>query len=364
MKLKAFYYFLLLIVTAHCSSGGGGSTASRSESTQEKALTSSILAMSSLGNTDDLFSTSLKQRDTSSFCNTNGVPSDTTNSVDWAFDKFICAGAHNTNSPDSALGAMTLMRGIICTAALQGVTYTATGATVAIPSGTGFSTTCFPQTMIDQFKSESITSISGSVTGFTQTGGWDFKLEFRNMNPINDFDIYIRSSDKVIASTYVDIDNTNGDGWTVTIDTRATPSKIIYEAANENRHIRMIAEGTISSAGEVTAVTGMAGVLAEGNNNDEYAALTGTETAGVEINFKNGNNPSNMEQMNQCYNFGNGAANCSTVTSPSFDEGDVPTFVATPIDQVDLFETNPIGMSVSTFSVTKDDATLHSSTLR
>lgn len=359
MKLKVIFLFTVLLTTAHCSKSGGGSSA-RSESTQEQALTGSIAAMSSLGATDTLFSLNKKTRNTSTFCGGEATPKDTSNTPDWAFDKFICAAAHNTYSPDSALGAMTLMKGIVCTAAIQGVTYTASGSTATIPAGTAFSTTCFPQAMLDVFAEEGITSLSGDVTGFSLSTGWDFKLEFRNMAPIEDFDIYIRNSGNVLAAAFINTESGSGDAWTVTVDTRGTPSKIIYSAANQNRHIRMMAEGTISTAGEVTAVTNMAAVMAENNNDDEYVALLGNETDGVAMNFKkNGEG----EETGECYKFGNGALVCAG-SAPNFSEMNVQPFATALTAQTALFDNNPISMSVSAFSVTKEDAALHNSTLR
>lgn len=344
--------------TMNCSSSDGGS-GGRALSTQEAALNTSITAMASLGvvatasyaPVDTMRASLSAAQATDTFCDDNGsstIPY-TGNEGIWAFSKFLCAGAHNTYSPDSALGALSLMKGIICTADQNGITYSASGSATTLTNAT-LTPTCFPTEMLAKFASESpaITAVSGTVTGFTMTSsGWDSRIEFRNMSPIDDFDIYVRSSDNVIAAAFV---GTGGDdSWTVTIDRRATPNRLVYEAANSNRHMRLLAEGSISSAGIVNSVTGMAGIVAEAAGG-EYVSLTGTEANGVRISFEKSGE---SEVTDSCFDVADNGATCGSTTQLSFHAGQVTGFTDSGAlaAAAASFDNNPVLFILGSFPV-------------
>lgn len=334
-----------------CSSGGGGSSSSPStESTQAAALTKSITAMSSLGDQSDIsFSPiatmAVGAQSTSTICNDDGTPKATGNNTTWAFSKFLCAGAHNTYSPDSALGAISLMKGIICTADSAGATYTSSGASVTL-TNVKFSTSCFSQAMIDAFADEGLTTISGTFKGYTMTStsGWDYRAEFRSTADISDFDIYVRNSDDVIAAAFVGKEaGEDADAWTITIDRRNTLNSLIYEAANKNRHIRIMAEGTITTAGEVTNVEDMAGIIGE-NGMSEYVALRGNETDGIYVQWQK--NGLGAEDTPAC----EFDADCVGVDDLGFVSTDRAAFAPTDnTAAIADFIDNPIYMTVAAF---------------
>lgn len=354
----------------NCSSSGGGS--SRALSTQEAALQTSETAMASLGNLASAaqvpLDTMRATQATSSYCDDNGTASHTGNDSIWGFTTFLCAGAHNTYSPDSALGAVSLMKGIICTADGQGLTYSASGSAVTFTNAP-LTATCFPAEMLAAFASESpaITAVSGTATGFTMTSsGWDYRIEFRNMDPINDFDIYFRISGNVIAAAYKDLGG--NDNWTVSLDQRSATSKIAYEAANNNRHMRLLGEGTITSAGVVSEVTSMAGILAE-SSGGQYVSLIGTGANGIKISWKKG---MNSEITNQCLDIGQTGATCgSGAVELAFHTAQVTGFTDNSAITTagGNFDNNPLSLSVGplaspSFPVSNAPAGAFSSTLR
>lgn len=360
MLRKVLVLSLCSTLVAACSSDSDSATSS----TQLQALNRSSTALSSLYSANDSLALSSRAQSTDSICDANGAPTATGNDVEWAFTKFLCAGAHNTYSPDSALGALSLSSGIVCTADRLGLRYTADGATTTV-SGAAFSTACFPQDMITKFANEStpITSITADITGFTMesTTGWDYRIELRNSPTIGDFDLYIRNSDNVIAASM--INTVDSDGWTITIDRRADTKYLIYEAANTNTHMRIMAEGDIAANGTVGDVSNMAGIHAV-SGSDQYVALRGNDANGVQIQWKKSGI---AEVGTQCADLASNGATCAGVTALGFAAADTGAFTnagAAITNSLAAFDNNPISMTVSGF-IEDDVATAaFSSTLR
>lgn len=345
-----------------CSDSDGGGTA---VSTQRQALNSSSQALSSLYSSQSslaLASTSRVQA-TDSICNADGTPKATGNNTEWAFHKFLCAGAHNTYSPDSAVGALALANGIVCTAESLGLAYSETGTSTTV-TNVAFSTSCFSQEMITKFANEStpITSLTATVTGYSlaSTTGWDYRINVASAT-VGNFDLYIRNSGNVIAASMANTGNQ--DGWTISIDRRATTNYMVYEAANANTHMRIMAEGTISTSGVVSAVTNMAGIHTMVGST-EYVALRGNETQGVQMRWlKSGN----AEASLTCADVASSGATCTGVTALSFNAASIGAFtnLTSAIDaSLALFDNNPISMTVSAFDETPAATSLFSSTLR
>lgn len=341
MLRKILVLSLCSTLVAACSSDSD----SASSSTQLQALNRTSTALSSLYSANDSLALSSRAQSTDSICEANGAPTANGNDVEWAFTKFLCAGAHNTYSPDSALGALSLSSGIVCTADRLGLRYTADGATTTV-SGAAFSTACFPQAMITKFASDDITSITADITGFTMDSatGWDYRIELRNSPTIGNFDLYIRNSDNVIAAAMINtVDN---DGWTITIDRRADTKYLIYEAANTKTHMRLMAEGDIAANGTVGDVSNMAGIHAV-SGSDVYVALRGND-AGLQIGWKK----INPEVAPSCVNLTDGGAGVCTLAALSFDENETSDFTNAGIaitNSLALFDNNPISMTVSGF---------------
>lgn len=337
--------------TVNCSSGGGGG-GGRALSTQEAALNKSITAVSSLA---DLAVAayapidSMRAQATDDFCNSNGMSTVTGDDGTWAFSSFLCAGTHNSYSPDTALGTLSLMKGVICTADQNGVSYSASGATATM-TNTPLTATCFSKEMLAMFAQEEISTISGTVTAYAMTNsGWDYRLEFTNMSaPLSNFTMYVRSSGNVTAAAYT---STTDGSWSVTIDQRTSTNRIIFEAVNDNRHIRLLAEGTISATGTVTAVTHMGGVVAEAAD-AQYVALHGADATGVNINSLK-NEMGATEHQDVCFDTaGNGSCPPSVpLAAVGFDAGDRVNFTnnAAVTSAMNNFDNNPLFYDYASF---------------
>jgi hypothetical protein len=356
--------FIILLASvsflAACSDSDSGGTA---VSTQRQALTSSSQALSSLYSSQSSLSLASASRAqaTDTICNADGSPKATGNNTEWAFHKFLCAGAHNTYSPDSALGALALANGIVCTAESLGLAYSEAGTSTTV-TNVAFSTSCFSQEMITKFATDLITSLTATVTGYTMasTTGWDYRINVASAT-VGNFDLYIRNSGDVIAASMA---NTGSqDGWTISIDLRAATDYMVYEAANSNTHMRIMAEGTISSSGVVSAVTDMAGIHTMVGST-EYVALRGNETQGVQMRWlKSGNSEASLT----CADVASSGATCTGVTALSFNSASISAFtnLTSAIDaSLLLFDNNPIAMTVSGFVETPAATSAFASTLR
>lgn len=356
MKLKLLFLSCLTMVFAACSSDDDASA-----STQMQALNASSKALSSIYTSQSGAALTLSPRAQSSdaICNASGTPLATGDNTEWAFNKFLCAGAHNTYSPDSALGALTLSSGVVCMAQQNGLTYSEAGASISLTNAT-FSTSCFPQEMITNFADDGLTSVTATVTGYTMSSatGWDFRIAFASSGPVGNFDLYIRNSNNVIAASMVNTGNT--DAWTITIDRRNATNAIIYEAANSNTHMRIMAEGTIAANGTVGDVSSMAGIHAMGGS-DEYVALRGSDAQGLRIRWKKSGQ---AEAAATCADIASNGATCTGVTALSFAAASTGAFMAGVTGSLALFDNNPILMTTAAFIESAVATTAFDSTMR
>lgn len=358
MLIRSSILILAVAFLTACSDSDGGGA---SVSTQMQALNTSSQALSSLYTSQASISTISRAQSTDLICNSDGSPKATGNDTEWAFNKFLCAGAHNTYSPDSALGALSLASGIVCTAQSLGLAYSEAGSTTSVTNAS-FSTACFPQAMIDKFAVDLITSLTANVTGYTMasTTGWDFRINVSSAT-VGNFDLYIRNSGNVVAASMAN--TADQDGWTITIDRRDTTNYMIYEAANTNTHMRIMAEGTISASGVVGEVSNMAGIHTMVGST-EYVALRGNDAQGVQMRWlKSGNSEASLT----CADIASNSATCTGVTPLSFQASDISAFtnMTTAIDaSLALFDNNPISMTVSGFVVTPAATGSFGSTLR
>lgn len=347
----------LLILATGCSSGGGGGGA---VSAQMQALNKSSTAMASLGaDAGSLLLSSTRAQATDAVCEADGSPKASGDTTEWAFQKFLCAGAHNTYAPDSALGALALNKGIICTAELNGLTYSDSGTSLTF-NNVPLTTACFSAAMLANFTNDSISTVSGTITGYSldaSTSGWDYRINLQGDPNIDDFDLYIRNSGNVIAAAFLSAN----EGWSVTVDQRAVPNALVFEFGSAERHLRMMAEGTIDAFGNVTSVSNMAGIIAQTDNN-EYVSLRGNEVDGILVKWEKSGGGNN--DAGTCIDFT--ATNCVDVTALNFDSGNVANFINNTAltNSAALIDDNPIHMTVSGFDESTNPTTSYDSDLR
>jgi hypothetical protein len=338
-------------------------------SAQTAALTTvsnALTSLSALGNAGGLQTSSTVNApvfgfDTSEICDENSVPVPNEDTKEWGFKKVLCAVAHNSGSPDSALGALSIMRSVICMLEENGLTYSEQGAEITLTDAP-FTTSCFSQEMIDGMQEDGMESLSGTATGFSfaNTSGWDSRIQMTS--EAFNFDMYFRNSGNIVAASFSEDDGGVESYWTVTLDSRNTSgAALIYESAGQYRHIRVMAEGSLGSNGSFQSFSNLAGIVAEVGG-PSFGSIRGNGTSGVVTEWINGGG-----DKTDCLDIDDNGADCVGVDGLTFVEADSAAFTdgAAVSALGDLVTTNPIRIeSVDDFTKAITIEAAFDSTLR
>ncbi len=269
--------------------------------------------------------------DTDPLCNEKGGPviSGTTTEVDRASPEFspqlfYCATSFNSLSPDTVQGTLSVMQAILC--ALEDaelVTYDGVAR-----SGTfDASASCFPEGIIEPGMP---TRFDATITAdVVSAGGWTHQIRFQ----ATDLDMTLRF---LFDERFLGF--SSNEGTLLLLDFTQGIARYETLFAQFDRHLRLLAGGTLATDGSFTALTRLEGAWSQGgdaSSPQSIATLFGTDSGGYRTYSFNFDGTAFTEDAVNCTGTGDCSGQNGLVFSDSGDEGyllhsadtDVATFL-------------------------------------
>ena len=256
----------------------------------------------------------------------------------------FCQATFNSQSPDTARGALYIAGGMACEAAVAGLfDNLATGGSNTTTKNLTISTTCWGSTadvnaFISENGSATISNVALTVTEVSGSTAYNYKVTFvLSSETVN---LYLYNAGGVIAALNA------SDGWAVKFD--KNNGIITYENTDStnNRRVRMKVVGTVNSSGVFSAVSSVQGFQLE---NTKLYTFTGNVSTGIKGNFYD---TCGSDRTDECYlPPGLGTATCSGVTAIASSDANATALKS----NIATAKTNLKAMTSSLLSVTTID---------
>ncbi len=317
--------------------GGGDDGPSDEELSAHAALATMARAFDSLESAGDAFGVpaatgTAHAVDTDPLCNEKGEPvvSGTSTVVDrsspeFAPQLFYCATSFNSLSPDTVQGSLIVMQAILCALEEQDLLIydgdTRSGTFEA-------SAPCFPDGIVEPGMP---TTFDVTITAdVVSAGGWTHQIRFQATGL--DVTLKFLFDERFLGFS-------SSDGTLLLLDFTEGIARYETLFAQFDRHLRLLAEGTLETDGSFTALTRLEGAWAQSGETSSLpssiATLFGTDSGGYRTYSFTFDGGAFTEDAVNCTGTGDCSGETGLVFSDGADEGylvhstdsDVATFL-------------------------------------
>jgi hypothetical protein len=274
--------------------------------------------------------------DTNPLCNEKGEPviSGTTTLVDrsspeFSAQLFYCATSFNSLSSDTVQGTLAGAQAILCGLEDQELlTYDGVAR-----SGTFEATAaCFPEGLLEPGMP---TTFDVTITAaVVSAGGWTHQIRFQSTDLALDMTLKFLFDERFLGFF-------SNEGTLLLLDFTQGIARFETLFAQHDRHLRLLAEGTLETDGSFTALTRLEGAWSQGGGDatspQSIATLFGTDSGGYRTYSFNFDGAAFTQDAVNCTGTGDCSVEDGLVFSDTIDEGyllhstdsDVATFLQT-----------------------------------